>query len=265
MVFKYLNLVSFMSELVEELPNYLTIALKVIIILVATTVLERLTTKYLKKYASRVELSPTAENALVTLSRFVIVLGGVAALFELSGLPSDWFVGFSALAGTAIGFASTKSIGNFIAGLYVLISRPFNVGDYVRMDGVEGIVEEVSINYTKILTPSLNHVLISNQDVMGLRITNFKRKSKDLTCYVLPIEFPRDFQTEKIEKILEEVFSEYEKRLPKKPEYAMASLDRLSKRYLIYIYVKDPLQLFSIPSEILQKVAQKCDLIWGTP
>ncbi|RLG50547.1 MAG: hypothetical protein DRO00_08575 [Thermoproteota archaeon] len=249
-----------MPEIIEALPSYLTIALKVIIILIATTVLERLSTKYLKKYARKVELSPTAENALVTLSRFIIILGGIAALFELGGLPSDWFVGFSALAGTAIGFASTKSIGNFIAGLYVLISRPFNVGDYVRVGDVEGIVEEISINYTKILTPSLNHVLISNQDVMSLRITNFKRKSKDLTCYMLPLEFPRDFQTEKIDKILEEVISEYEEKLPRKPEYAMASLDRLSKRYYIYIYVKDPQQLFSIPSEILRKVALKCDL-----
>ena len=248
-----------MPQVLETFPNYLTIALKLVVILIATTIIERLSTLYLKKYANRARLSPTAENAIVTLSRFVIILGGIAALFELGGLPSDWFVGFSALAGTAIGFASTKSIGNFIAGLYVLISRPFNVGDYVRMGDVEGIVEEVSINYTRILTPSLNHVLISNQDVLSLRITNFKKMGKDLTCYVQPVEFPRDFKTEKIERILEEVVSEYENKLPKKPEFCMMSLDRLAKRYYIYIYVDDPQQLFSITSEMLRKVASRFD------
>jgi len=247
-------------EIIESVPTYLVIALKLCAILLATTVIERLLTMYIKKYASRVRLSPTAENALATLSRFIVVLGGIAALFELGGLPSDWFVGFSALAGTAIGFASTKSIGNFIAGLYVLISRPFNIGDYVRMGNIEGIVEEVSINYTKILTPTLSHVLISNQDVMGLRITNFKRKSGNLTCYMLPLEFPRDFRTERIEKILDELILEYEEKLPMKPEYAMTSFDRLSKRYHLYIYVEDPQQLFSIPSEMLRKISLKCDL-----
>ena len=248
-----------MSQLVKNIHDYLTIALKLTVILLVTALIERLITIHLNKYAARVKLSPTAENALVTLSRFIIVLGGIAALFEIGGLPSDWFVGFSALAGTAIGFASTKSIGNFIAGLYVLISRPFSIGDYVRMGDVEGVVEEVSINYTKILTPSLNHVLISNQDVLGLKITNFRTEKEGLTCYELSLEFPKEFPTHEIERILEEVISEYEELLPKRPEYAMTKLDRLSKRYHLYIYVKDPKQLFSIPSEVLRKVALRCD------
>jgi hypothetical protein len=86
----------------------------------------------------------------------------------------ELFVGAAALLGTAIGFASSSTIGNFISGLYLLITNPFSVGDYVILPNlkVEGIVEEISINYTSILTPEGVHVLITNQKLLGTIIKN---------------------------------------------------------------------------------------------
>jgi hypothetical protein len=86
----------------------------------------------------------------------------------------ELFIGAAALLGTAIGFASSTTIGNFISGLYLLVTNPFSVGDYVMIPSlkIEGIVEEISINYTKILTPNGIHVGISNQKLLGAAIHN---------------------------------------------------------------------------------------------
>ncbi|MHA1977670.1 MAG: mechanosensitive ion channel family protein [Candidatus Hodarchaeales archaeon] len=114
-------------------------------------------------------LTPTQHNALRTLGRATILLLG---LLWLGG--DELFVGAAALLGTAIGFASSSTIGNFISGLYLLVTNPFSVGDYVILPNlkVEGIVEEISINYTNILTPEGVHVLITNQKLLGTIIKN---------------------------------------------------------------------------------------------
>ncbi|MFX0182494.1 MAG: mechanosensitive ion channel domain-containing protein [Candidatus Hodarchaeota archaeon] len=117
----------------------------------------------------RDKISPELHNALRTLGRATILLLG---LFWIVG--EELFIGAAALLGTAIGFASSTTIGNFISGLYLLVTNPFSVGDYIMIPSlkIEGIVEEVSINYTKVLTPNGIHVSISNQKLLGAAIHN---------------------------------------------------------------------------------------------
>ncbi|MHA2238531.1 MAG: hypothetical protein ACXAB2_09215 [Candidatus Hodarchaeales archaeon] len=66
------------------------------------------------------KLSPTQHNAMRTLGRALIVLLG---LFWLGG--EGLFIGAAALLGTAIGFASSSTIGNFISGLYLLVTNRY--------------------------------------------------------------------------------------------------------------------------------------------
>ncbi len=117
----------------------------------------------------RKNISPELHNALRTLGRATILLLG---LFWIAG--AEVFIGAAALLGTAIGFASSTTIGNFISGLYLLITNPFSIGDYIILTSmkIEGIVEEISINYTTILTPQGIHVNISNQKLLGTPIHN---------------------------------------------------------------------------------------------
>ena len=69
-------------------------------------------------------ISPELHNALRTLGRATILLLG---LFWIAG--AEVFIGAAALLGTAIGFASSTTIGNFISGLYLLITNPCSIGD----------------------------------------------------------------------------------------------------------------------------------------
>ena len=125
----------------------------------------------------RSNISPELYNALRTLGRATILLLG---LFWIVG--EELFIGAAALLGTAIGFASSTTLGNFLSGLYLLIANPFDVGDYILLPDlkIQGIVEEISINYTKILTPQGIHVSINNQKMLGTTIHN--------TSIIVPIE-----------------------------------------------------------------------------
>ncbi len=51
---------------------------------------------------------------------------------------------------TTIGFSSAIAIGNFVAGIYIIASRPYQVGDYIQIGTMEGYVTEIGLNYSKI-------------------------------------------------------------------------------------------------------------------
>lgn len=246
-------------EFLANIP-YLVVAIKAIIIVAVALVVERLLTRYLRRFARGRELPAEVENGLILTSRLLLLLGTVTALSSIAGMPTEWFVGFFALGGTAVGFASTRTIGNFIAGLYVLATRPFRVNDYVRVGSIEGVVREITINYTKIVTPSGTVVSISNQKILDQNITNFRCREGDgespLYCYTFEVGFNHSLPTKRLEDVLEKVINRYVDELPRKPEYRMTKLTRLERIYTIYLYVNDPQKLFTLPPRLVREITK---------
>ncbi|MCJ7559899.1 mechanosensitive ion channel family protein, partial [Candidatus Bathyarchaeota archaeon] len=184
----------------------------IIIIAAVAIILERLFTRYLSRFAKRAKLEPSVTNNLVLTFRILILIGAVLAISRVGGLQPEWILSISAIGGAALGFASTKTIGNFIAGLFLLAARPFTVGDYVRIGTVEGIVQEITINYTKVLTMGNNTVSISNLQILDRDITNFtyeSTKNLSLYCYTFEIGFDHSVSAEKIAEIFNEVFERH--------------------------------------------------------
>lgn len=92
---------------------------------------------------------------------------------------SAYIVAGGALLGTAIGLAFSKALSNIVSGFYVLVARPFRVGDYVRMGDSEGIVIEITLNYTRLLRPDHTRQFIPNSATIDQRMTNFRVRVDD--------------------------------------------------------------------------------------
>jgi small-conductance mechanosensitive channel len=235
----------------------------IIAIGVVALILERVITRYLRKFAKRTRLAPYVANSMVLTFRILILIGATFALFRVGGLPSEWIVALSALGGTAVGFASTRTIGNFIAGLYLFATRPFRVGDYVRIGTVEGIVQEITINYTKILTVGNNVVSISNLQIMDRDITNYSYESEEhisLYCYTFEIGFDHSVSSVKIAEIFNEVFERYAHTLPKKPSYMLVRSGAFERVYMVYLYVEHPEDIFVLRPQIVEEIFKRWDM-----
>lgn len=242
---------------ITEIP-YLLMAIYLIIIAVAAIIVERILTRQIKQFTRGKDLPPEVTNGLLLITRLIVLLGAVSAAFSVGGIPSDWVVSVSAVAGAAIGFASTRTIGNLLAGLYVMISKPFRVQDYVQIGGTEGIVKEITINYTKILTPSGQTVSFSNQKILDQVITNFGIESggRKLYCYTFEVVFDHSLSSTKLEVIFNTVAKKYSKDLPKQIEYRLIKLTRLERTYRVYLYVKCPENVFTYYPKILSEIME---------
>ncbi|MFX0089913.1 MAG: mechanosensitive ion channel domain-containing protein [Candidatus Hodarchaeota archaeon] len=186
------------------------------IVMLSMFIVQRVLVKNLRKRYTDLGLSPDSANTLVLMFRIIfVVIAIVLTLTVISstfiGLYIDpaWLISISALIGTAIGLASAQALGNIIAGFYILISRPFRIGDLVRIGDEEGIIDEITLNYSKILTFSYTKTLIPNSKVLSSNVMNY-RISKDRLSEILGEEIILSDEKGLINK-LKKLISEGEK------------------------------------------------------
>jgi len=77
------------------------------------------------------------------------------------------------LGGFALGFALRDALSNFLAGLLILVYRPFRIGDYLSVSGCEGVVSEINLRYT-VLQGEKEEMMVPNSVLFTtpLRVKN---------------------------------------------------------------------------------------------
>jgi small-conductance mechanosensitive channel len=247
----------------------------VLTIVVVAFVLDKVIRRSIAQYGKRVNMEPHAINILKLVARILVVASGVIALMGIFQVPTDLFLAGGALTGTAIGFASTQTIGNFLAGFYIMVSRPFMVRDYVKIGDVEGEVKEITINYTKIYTPTYNITEIPNRKVLDSIILNYSGK-KDIIDYSFKMGFPHlENRTNKqliedcIKPTIEKFYEKYKDVLPKKPEASMLNMDRLGREVMVRMFFPEGRinEFYDLQPELMRDIvhcwdkfkAEKCD------
>jgi small conductance mechanosensitive channel len=104
----------------------------------------------------------------VTLDILLII-----AILGFFGVQTTSFAAILAAAGIAIGAAWSGLLGNFAAGVFLIIFQPFKTGDFVTAGGVTGTIEEVGLFVTTINAPDNVRNIVANNKILGDTIQNF--------------------------------------------------------------------------------------------
>jgi len=81
--------------------------------------------------------------------------------------------------GVIIGFASQRTLGNFVAGLMIAVAQPIRLGDRVTYDDAQGVVEEIGLSYTLIRLPDGDRIVVPNEKVASDTIRNSTIRSRE--------------------------------------------------------------------------------------
>ena len=122
---------------------------------------------------TRQKLDPTVQRYLVSFITVSLNIILVVAILGYFGVETTSFAALVAGAGVAIGAAWSGLLGNFASGIFLLVLRPYQVGDYVMVGGVEGTVMELGLFGTTLTTPDNVKTVVGNGKVMGGDIKNF--------------------------------------------------------------------------------------------
>jgi small-conductance mechanosensitive channel len=104
----------------------------------------------------------------------ILVVGLFSALLVIPQVRAvaGGLLASSAVLGVIIGFASQRTLGNFVAGLLIAITQPVRLGDRVELEGTEGVVEEIGLTYTFIRTQDDARFVIPNEKLASDTIRN---------------------------------------------------------------------------------------------
>ena len=106
------------------------------------------------------------------LARWGLIIAAVLACLGVFGIETTSFAAVIGAAGLAVGLAFQGTLSNFAAGVMLLVFRPFKVGDYIKVSGVEGVVKEIGL-FTIALDTLQNHRLVlPNSAVAGQQLDN---------------------------------------------------------------------------------------------
>jgi small-conductance mechanosensitive channel len=146
---------------------------------------------------ARRQLAPEAITRYRILRRSVTVtivfVGLLSALLVIPQVRAvaGGLLASSAVLGIVVGFASQRTLGNFVAGLLIAFSQPVRLGDDVVVEGTPGVVEEIGLTYTFVRTENGDRLVIPNEKLASDTIRNSTIRSREKVAEIT-VQVPLD-------------------------------------------------------------------------
>lgn len=166
-----------MAEFTNKLIDLATNAGGKLVLAIVVFIIGSIVIKALKKGINKLDkiskLDKTVQSFVKNLISALLYVILIICVIEILGIPMTSVVAVLASCGLAVGLALQGALTNFAGGIMILIFKPFRVGDYVDAAGASGIVQDISIFYTSLLTLDNKRVTVPNGDLMNSNVTNY--------------------------------------------------------------------------------------------
>ena len=169
------------AEIIEALRTWaLTTGVKIVAALIILLISFRIVTIISRRIEKKLDKSGKFDKTLVrTLSyagRLVVKIVIATCLVGWLGVDTTGIAALIASLGVGIGLAVNGALSNFAGGILLLVTRPFKVGDFISAQGADGIVEDIRLVSTSIVTLDNKVVHLPNGALSSGNIVNYSEK-----------------------------------------------------------------------------------------
>ena len=186
-------------------PGALTLdkVVHVLLLILVGVVVIRVVLKLLDRVLAR-------SKSLKSLSRYIHSVAKISMAFILVlmvaedvGIHTTSLVAMLSVAGLAVSLALQNTLSNVAGGIMLLVTKPFQVGDYVEADGVGGTIAAVDLSYTTFVTVDNKEIFVPNSQLSAAKIVNYSalgRRRVELT-----VNASYDAPTQTVKEAIQEV------------------------------------------------------------
>ena len=186
---------------------------------VIVLILGRWVIKMIKKWMANGLMSrhgdATLHSFLSNLVSVVLYFFLIIAIVGILGINTSSLVALLASAGLAVGMSLGGTLQNFAGGVLIIMFRPFKVGDFIAAQGMEGIVSEIQIFNTHLLTTDNKEVILPNGALATGVMTNYSKQETRRVDWLFSIAYGDDY--DKAKRVLRGLCDE-DTRILKTPE-----------------------------------------------
>jgi small conductance mechanosensitive channel len=198
-----------LNTILPKLQELITLYGLKVIAAAVIFIVGRWVAKGLKRLIVRALIKGKVDETLVSffghLTYFTLLAFVIIAALNQLGIQTTSFIAILGAAGLAVGLALQGSLANFAAGIWMIIFRPFRVGDYVEGGGTAGIVEEIQIFTTKLRTPDNKSIIIPNAKITGDNIVNYSAKDSRRMDMIVGVSYDDDY--DQVKEVLQDILA----------------------------------------------------------
>lgn len=213
--------------------------LAAILILLVGLRLARWGRRAVERLLSRTTIDQTLSRFTANATQIGLVMVTIVAVLGQVGVETASLIAVIGSAGLAIGLALQGSLSNLAAGVLLVLLRPFRVGDYIEAMGIAGIVEEIQLFMTLLVTTDNRSVIVPNSKLISDVIVNYSAKPQRRVDLVIGVSYDDDLDL--VQRVLTEVL-QAEERVLAEPEPVIGLLDFADNRinFVVRPWVNTP-------------------------
>lgn len=183
-----------MGMVLEYGPKLL---LAIVVLIIGLWLIKKITRLVGRNLDSREGMDPSLSKFLTSLISIILKVLLFVTVAGMVGVETTSFAAILAAMGLAIGMALQGSLGNFAGGVLLMLFKPFKIDDLIEAQGYTGVVSEISIFTTSIVTPDNKRVIIPNGPLSNGPIVNYTEEGQLRVDLVVGIGYDSDIRKAK--------------------------------------------------------------------
>ncbi|MBK5114431.1 MAG: mechanosensitive ion channel [Candidatus Heimdallarchaeota archaeon] len=233
--------------------NYVQLIIALVVILIATIFLI-FSSRYIKRLEKRNKLTENYSKVLVRIIRVIYTFVLLFSILMAFNVTVGAITGAIALlGGTILGFAAINTIGNALAGLIIMVSKPIHIGDRILYNDSFADVQSVELIFTKLRTLDKAIILIPNQELLKGEIYNYGKEGVIRRQCVITVGF--DFESEFIERILIKCIAGVDGVIEDPPaKVRLTNFQNFAVEYKLFYSINDIHRVVEIDSKVKENV-----------
>lgn len=174
---------------------------------------------------------------LGSLVKVSIKILTIITVLNQIGVEMTSFIALIGAAGLAIGMAFSGTLSNFAGGVMILFFKPFKIGDFIEAQGVSGIVKEIQIFHSILLTTDNKTIILPNGPLSNGNLTNFTTQATRRVNFTFSFAYGEDYDLAK--STIMDVINSHESVLSEPaPFIALSELGDSSVNLTVRVWVK---------------------------
>lgn len=172
----------------------------VMIIILIASMIAKAITMIISRFGKRSDVPESVTRVINKIITYFIAFIGLVLILDVFKLNINTFLASFGIVGLIIGLSSQTIISNFIAGIIIIIEKPFKRGDIIDIVSLQGTVEDISIRSTRVKSLDGKLITIPNSTFNTSPVINYSRTGR--IQVKIPISFTPDTDIEKLRKLM---------------------------------------------------------------
>ena len=197
------------------------------------------------------------KGSKLVMIRLVLIIAGFLIAIIASGLPVDRITIVLGALGVGIGLGLQNIVNNLVSGIILIFEHPFQIGDYIELNGKKGVVRDIGIRSSRMITEEGTEIIMPNGDLLSGEVINWTIRNSQVRIEIPMTVEPGHSFDEITSIVIDTLKAHPDLSSNETPRVLLNTSTAANMSFTVLVYVENIAQIQTIKSEILRLLITK--------